>query len=93
MLFIYNKAIYAKIDTDLIMLQDHTGGYMNALTIYVISCMIFISFAFVYYGFLLYLIRKKENEESLFMLDKTMLIFYEMAFIVFNVIYFTVLLV
>ena len=93
MLFIYNKTIYAQIDTDLIMLQDHTGGYMNALTIYVISCMIFISFAFVYYGFLLYLIRKKENEESLFMLDKTMLIFYEMAFVVFNVIYFTVLLV
>ena len=75
------------------MLQDHTGGYMNALTIYVISCMIFISFAFVYYGFLLYLIRKKENEESLFMLDKTMLILYELAFIVFNAIYFTILLV
>ena len=75
------------------MTQDHTGGYMNALTIYVISCMIFISFAFVYYGFLLYLIRKKENEESLFMLDKTMLILYELAFILFNVIYFTVLLV
>ena len=93
MLFIYNKAIYAKIYTDLIMLQDHTGGYMNALTIYVISCMIFISFAMVYYGYLLYVIRKKENEESLFMLDKTMLILYELAFILFNVIYFTVLLV
>ena len=66
---------------------------MNALTIYVISCMIFISFAMVYYGYLLYVIRKKENEESLFMLDKTMLIFYEMAFILFNAIYFTVLLV
>ena len=89
----YNKAIYAKIDMDLIMLQDHTGGYMNALTIYVISCMIFISFAMVYYGYLLYVIRKKENEESLFMLDKTMLILYELAFILFNVIYFTVLLV
>ena len=75
------------------MLQDHTGGYMNALTIYVISCMIFISFAMVYYGYLLYVIRKKENEESLFMLDKTMLILYELAFILFNVIYFTVLLV
>ena len=95
MLFIYNKAIYAKIDTDLIMLQDHTGGYMNALTIYVISCMIFISFAMVYYGYLLYVIRKKENEESLslFMLDKTMLILYELAFILFNAIYFTALLV
>ena len=92
MLFINNKAIYAKIDTDL-MLQDHTGGYMNALTIYVISCMIFISFAMVYYGYLLYVIRKKENEESLFMLDKTMLMFYELAFILFNAIYFTVLLV
>ena len=89
----YNKAIYAKIDMDLIMLQDHTGGYMNALTIYVISCMIFISFAMVYYGYLLYVIRKKENEESLFMLDKTMLMFYELAFILFNAIYFTVLLV
>ena len=68
---------------------------MNALTIYVISCMIFISFAMVYYGYLLYVIRKKENEESLslFMLDKTMLILYELAFILFNVIYFTVLLV
>ena len=53
---------------------------MNALTIYVISCMIFISFAFVYYGFLLYLIRIKETDESLFMLDKTMLMFYELAF-------------
>ena len=66
---------------------------MNALTIYVISCMIFISFAMVYYGYLLYVIRKKENEESLFMLDKTMLILYELAFILLNVIYFTVLLV
>ena len=72
---------------------DDTGGYMNALTIYIIGCMIFISFAMVY-GFLLYIIRKKEEtEESLFKLDQTMLILYELTFILFNAIYFTILLV
>ena len=73
---------------------DDTGGYMNALIIYIISCMIFISFAMVYYDFLLYIIRKKEEtEESLFKLDQTMLILYELTFILFNAIYFTILLV
>ena len=65
---------------------------MNALTIYIIFCMIFISFAMVYYGVLLYIIRKTEKEEDLFNLDQTMFIFYELTFILFNAIYFYVLL-
>ena len=59
---------------------------MNALTIYIIFCMIFISFAMVYYGALLYIIRKTEKEENLFNLDQTMFIFYELTFILFNAI-------
>ena len=55
--------------------------------------MIFISFAMVYYGFLLYIIRKTEKEDNLFNLDQTMLILYELTFILFNAIYFIVLLV
>ena len=65
---------------------------MNALTIYIIFCMIFISFAMVYYGVLLYIIRKTEKEENLFNLDQTMFIFYELTFILFNAIYFIILL-
>ena len=65
---------------------------MNALTIYIISCMIFISFAMVYYGVLLYIIRKTENEEGLFKLDQIMLILYELTFILFNAIYFSIFL-
>ena len=75
------------------MTQEHTGGEMNALTIYIICCMIFISFAMVYYGFLLYIIRKTEKEEGLFKWDQIMLILYELTFILFNAIYFIVLLV
>ena len=55
--------------------------------------MIFISFAMVYYGFLLYIIRKTEKEEGLFKWDQIMLILYELTFILFNAIYFIVLLV
>ena len=66
---------------------------MNALIIYIISCMIFISFAMVYYDFLLYIIRKKEEteetEERLFKLDQSMLTLYELTFILFNAIYFS----
>ena len=83
-------------------LQDETAGAcFNALTSYIFSCMIAIALALVYYGLILYNMRKiskidtKVNEKgaqqmsnSIIKLDRLMLVAYVMFFLIFNVHYF-----
>ena len=47
--------------------ETSTAGSLNALTIYIISCMIFVSIAMIYYGMLLYLLRKPSNTRYCFL--------------------------
>jgi len=76
--------------------QNETVSTLNALTIYIISCMLFISAAMIQYGMLLYLsrlrIESKVNTEKSEMdekWDRKMLVMYVIIFTLFNLIYFT----
>ena len=77
------------------ILQNETVSTLNALTIYIISCMLFIATAMIQYGILLYLSRlhmkSKVNTEKSEMdekWDRRMLIMYVIIFTLFNLIYF-----
>ena len=70
---------------------------MNALTIYIVSCMLFIAIAMEQYGILLYVSRlrldSKVNTEKSDMdekWDKRMFVIYVTIFLLFNIIYFMV---
>ena len=77
-------------------LSNETVSTLNALTIYIISCMLFIASAMIQYGMLLYLSRlrmkSKVNTEKSEMdekWDRRMLVIYVIIFTLFNLIYFT----
>merc|ERR1712113_237868 len=77
--------------------QNETISTLNALTIYIINCMLFIATAMIQYGILLYLSRlrmkSKVNTEKSDMdekWDRKMLAMYVIIFILFNLIYFMV---
>ena len=79
------------------------GTGFNALTIYIFGCMIFVAMAMLYYGFILFSLRKKlkiEDAEksakdknikltnSVITCDRVMLVIYVLYFIIFNTSYF-----
>ena len=84
-------------------INDASGTGFNALTIYIFGCMIFIAMAMLYYGFILFSLRKKlkiedtEKSEkdnkmkltnSVITCDRVMLVIYVLYFIIFNTSYF-----
>ena len=86
----------------LIYKQIEASGF-NALTIYILVCMIFIAMAMFYYGLILFMLRKIfkiEDAEKAAMrndiplnniiikCDRGMLVLYVNIFIIFNVSYF-----
>ena len=53
------------VKVNIISFQEEAGSdYLNALVVYIIACMTFISIAMLYYGFLLYLLRKTSTESN-----------------------------
>ena len=51
------------VKVNIISFQEEAGSdYLNALVVYIIACMTFISIAMLYYGVLLYLLRKTSTE-------------------------------
>ena len=86
-------------------LQKVAAGGFNALTIYILICMIFVAMAMMYYGLILLKLRlnvmkigdtdsgqegNKELTISIIKLDISMLIVYVIIFIIFNVFYFSI---
>ena len=86
----------------LIYKQIVASGF-NALTIYIMVCMIFISMAMFYYGLILFMLRKifkiKDAEKAamrndirlnnaIIKCDRGMLVLYVIIFIIFNTSYF-----
>ena len=85
------------------MIQDEAAGF-TALTVYVLTCMIFIASAMLYYGLILFNLRKilkiensgktfMENNDihltnSIIRWDRFMLIFFLFIFKLFNASYF-----
>ena len=82
--------------------KDEVPGF-NALTIYILICMIFIAMAMAYYGMILFMLRKIKkvhdskigviaNEDkisnSIIKGDRLMIVLYVIAFIIFNLSYF-----
>ena len=86
---------------DLYLQEETAGAGFNALTSYILSCMILIASALMYYGLILCNSRKiskvdmKANEKgaqqmtnSIIKLDRLMLVAYVIIFLLFNVCYF-----
>ena len=82
--------------------QTEASGF-NALTIYILVCMIFIAMAMFYYGLILFTLRKilkikdaekagmsNDNElnNTIIKCDRGMLVVYVIFFIIFNASYF-----
>ena len=86
-----------------LMIQDEAAGF-TALTVYVLACMIFIASAMLYYGLILFNLRKilkiedarktfmEKNDihltNSIIRWDRFMLIFFLFIFKLFNACYF-----
>ena len=86
------------------LLQDEALGF-TALTMYISTCMIFIACAMLYYGIILFNLRKilkvadsanATNEKdiklnnSIIRCDKIMLFFFLIIFFLFNAFYFII---
>ena len=82
--------------------KDEVPGF-NALTIYILICMIFIAMAMAYYGMILFMLRRIKNvhdsnigvipnedklSNSIIKGDRLMIALYVIAFIIFNLSYF-----
>ena len=86
------------------MQEETAGAGFNALTIYIIFCMIQIAMAMVYYGLILLNLRKilkisdgakagneknvQKMTNSIIKMDRLMLVAYIIIFFLFNVCYF-----
>ena len=83
-------------------MQDETAGAgFNALTGYIVFCMILVASALMYYGLILFKLRKilkigdvanekhvQQMTNSVIKMDHLMLVVYIMIFFLFNVCYF-----
>ena len=82
--------------------KDEVPGF-NALTIYILICMIFIAMAMAYYGMILFMLRRIKNvhdsnigvipnedklSNSIIKGDRLMIVLYVITFIIFNLSYF-----
>ena len=97
MLWFDEKSISIVDISNIKILQNETVSTLNALTIYIISCMLFIASAMIQYGMLLYIsrlrLKSKVNTEKSEMdekWDRKMLVMYVIILILFNLIYFMV---
>ena len=86
------------------MQEETAGAGLNALTSYIFVCMILIALALVYYGLILFKLRKilkigdtskagnekdvQQMTNSVIKLDRLMLVAYVIIFLFFNVWYF-----
>ena len=86
------------------MQEETAGAGFNALTIYIIFCMIQIAMALVYYGLILFKLRKilkisdaakagneknvQQMTNSIIKMDRLMVVAYIIIFFLFNVCYF-----
>ena len=73
-------------------METSTADSLNGLTIYIISCMLFVSIAMIYYGILLYILRQPSildhETEKTIKWDRLVLLLYGNVFILFNASYF-----